>query len=698
MGSPEIALLTPPRTRNSIPVSMGAAVEMTIRTSLAARSVVALLLFVGYYVLAVAVAGLLVLIPYAGVRLHLTNSFYMLALYMACIGAAAVILWSLIPRRERFVEPGPRLTPESDPRLFEEITWIARELEQKAPAEVYLGLDVNAWVGSRGGFMGFGSRRIAGVGLALLGTLSVGEFRAVLAHEFGHFRRGDTRLGPWIYKTRSTIGRTLEHLPELAQFKRIAGFVSLVQRPFVFYANTFIRITQAISRRQEYLADEVSAAAAGRDEAISALRMTCMANMGLQSYWQNLLGPALDADFLPPVAEGLRLYVEGHKDQWAEALNWQLENVQSQPHDSHPALGERLKALEALPAGREPEAGPPAVSLLSDVNGREKELFVFMNPEAGAKLRPFEWRDVANTVLVPHWARLTAAHRAELAGVTPKDLPERLSDLAKWGLEMGSTSDQYLSEDEAKGYAAHIVGLAIVTRMVERGWQVSYDLGQYTVLSRGESSWEPFRSFQAFISGETTAEDWLRLCGDLGISDLDLGKGEPAEQPEPGPPPEAPAATEAAAPPAEEALGGTEASRFGLIGPIAMIVIAVIVGLLTIGPRKKASVFDPVVDELPFSLAVQSDLTAEVTRWSSKDGSYTASGRVWNRSAKTYHFVIVTVDFLDKAGRVAATLMTTAKLEEYVLPGGSRPFQVIGYGKLKVHSARASVTYSVEAR
>ena len=82
------------------------------------------------------------------------------------------------------------------------------------PSEVYLTAEVNAWVMDRGGMMGFGSRRVMGLGLSLLQVLSVSQLRAVVAHEFGHFHGGDTKLGPWIYKTRAAIGRTLEGLAE----------------------------------------------------------------------------------------------------------------------------------------------------------------------------------------------------------------------------------------------------------------------------------------------------------------------------------------------------------------------------------------------------------------------------------------------------------------------------------------------------
>ena len=116
------------------------------------------------------------------------------------------------------------------------------------PSEVYLVPDVNAWVSSRGGVMGFGSRRVMGIGLPLLHVTRVAEMEAVLAHEFGHYHGGDTRLGPWIYKTRTAIGRTLEALGD-----------GWLQVPFRAYGNFFLRVTQAISRAQEFTADRLAA-------------------------------------------------------------------------------------------------------------------------------------------------------------------------------------------------------------------------------------------------------------------------------------------------------------------------------------------------------------------------------------------------------------------------------------------------------
>jgi heat shock protein HtpX len=89
---------------------------------------------------------------------------------------------------------------------------------------VYLIGQVNAFVADRGGIMGFGSRRVMGIGLPLLSILTVSELRGVLAHEFAHYYGGDTRLGPWVYKTQSAMIRTFQNIGKLGSAGRIAVF------------------------------------------------------------------------------------------------------------------------------------------------------------------------------------------------------------------------------------------------------------------------------------------------------------------------------------------------------------------------------------------------------------------------------------------------------------------------------------------
>ena len=116
------------------------------------------------------------------------------------------ILSSLIPRRDKIDVPGVPIDLTSEKRLVAEIQSVASCLNEALPAEVYLIPEANAFVAQHG------RRRILGIGLPLLPALTVPEFRALLAHEFAHFYSGDTRLGPWVYKSRSAMARVYTNL------------------------------------------------------------------------------------------------------------------------------------------------------------------------------------------------------------------------------------------------------------------------------------------------------------------------------------------------------------------------------------------------------------------------------------------------------------------------------------------------------
>lgn len=124
---------------------------------------------------------------------------------------AAAILWSILPRRDRFEAPGPQLLPDDYPRLLREVEVIAQQMGQAMPRDVYLTPEVNAWVMERAGMLGIGNRRVMALGLPLLQMLTVSQLHGVIAHEFGHFYNGDTRLAPWVYQMRGRRGHSGDH-------------------------------------------------------------------------------------------------------------------------------------------------------------------------------------------------------------------------------------------------------------------------------------------------------------------------------------------------------------------------------------------------------------------------------------------------------------------------------------------------------
>ncbi|MBK7197040.1 MAG: M48 family metallopeptidase [Myxococcales bacterium] len=189
---------------------------MAATPSIVARAVLALVLMVLFFV---AAAGAVVALVLAGkfllelaAEIHGRGILFIGLAALACFGAAAVVAWSVLPRPDRFEPPGPEISANRQPTLFAELRRVAVATGEAMPAHVYVVNDVNAFVTQRGGIMGLGSRRVMGLGMPLLRTLTVSELRAVVAHEMGHFYGGDTKLGPWIYKTRGAMVRTVVNL------------------------------------------------------------------------------------------------------------------------------------------------------------------------------------------------------------------------------------------------------------------------------------------------------------------------------------------------------------------------------------------------------------------------------------------------------------------------------------------------------
>lgn len=159
------------------------------------------------------------------------------------------------------------------------------------------------------------------IGLPLMRSLTTEQFRAVLAHEFGHLSGNHGRFAGWIYRLRQTW---VQLLVSLAHSGHRGVYVFLWF--FQWYAPYFAAYSFALARLDEYQADKASADVVGRKVAAEALLSTFAtaalpANSSLQS--------------LPP-------------EQTKTFLQWALSR-ESRYDDTHPSLAERLAALGYRP-------------------------------------------------------------------------------------------------------------------------------------------------------------------------------------------------------------------------------------------------------------------------------------------------------------------------------------------------------------
>jgi Zn-dependent protease with chaperone function len=491
---------------------------MNRQPSLAGRALLAIGLMIGFYLLAVGIAGGLLAIPYLEMvsvhRLHIK-----LALF--CVVGAGVILWSILPRPDRFPPPGPALTEKRHPSLFRTIESVARATGQEMPAEVYLVADMNAWVAQRGGVMGIGSRRVMGLGLPLLQVLTLSQFRAVLAHEFGHYHGGDTRLGPWIYKTRAAIGRTLAGMSRHSEALR---------KPFEWYGSLFLRVTHAISRRQELTADALASRVEGSRALVEGLRRVAGMSAAYNHYWASEVHPVLAAGFLPPIADGLRRFVgvESISGQIAQMVEAEIREGKADPYDTHPPLRERIEAVRDLPADPGPAAGASAeeahsaLSLLEDVGSLERELLTFLADASTVEsIKPLPWEKVGSAVIAPAWERAVGANRAAFAGLTVANLPDAASRLADFEARLEQRPEG-IDESGREQRGAWFLGAGLGLALRGAGWTVKSLPGDPIRLFRNGDTIEPFEMVSDLAGGKLTAELWQERCAGLGIDTIRL--------------------------------------------------------------------------------------------------------------------------------------------------------------------------------
>jgi heat shock protein HtpX len=478
--------------------------------SMVRRAAITLILMVSFYAIALGLIFGLLAIAVA----QIASEGFQARVGLGCVLAAGCLLWAVVPRSDTFEAPGPAVEKSKEPQLFAALESVAEKTGQELPAEVYLVDDVNAFVTSRGGVMGFGSRRVMGLGLPLMQAVSVQEFMAILAHEFGHYHRGGVALGPWIHKTRVAIGRTIQQLES-----------NVLQFLFVWYGKLFLRVTHAISRNQELVADEIAARAAGAGAMISGLRTVHATSVAYHNYVQQELAPVVQRGYLPPVSAGFTRFlgISGMDAFLDVVVQYEEEQGATDPLDTHPSLKDRIAALRKLPEGTNGDTRR-ASALLSDVLEWERRVH---GPEAGPEwardLEPIEWDRVVEAVYMPMWRARVDHHGHLLRAYTIGTLPTTTAEFVELGSLLFEDDEEQQVTDHARlGRAWQLIVAAVALRLTALGWLVEALPGNETILRRGSDDLRPYSELQAVLDNRLSVSQWHDRCRSLGIADVRL--------------------------------------------------------------------------------------------------------------------------------------------------------------------------------
>ncbi len=482
----------------------------------ARRAALAIALMIGFYLLAFGIAGLLFWIPYAEWR-YLERVDARLAL--GCVASGIAVLISVVPRKDHFVAPGPKLEEQDHPQLFAMLRDVAAATGQPMPPDVYLLNQVNAFVAARGGRMGIGGVRVMGIGLPLIQALSVDGLRAVIAHEFGHFWAGDLKLGPWIHKTHTAIAQTVETLAD-----------SWLGKPFVWYNHLFLRVTMAVSRRQEFVADEVSARVTSSAAAAEALQRVAVAAPAFSWYYQMEVVPALRSGVLPPLAGGFDAFLNSARvNETLTRIRAESPDRGEHAFDTHPPLEQRLEALASVTTDTPHlPARAPASTLINNLETLAQSLLSFSaSPEAVKTLRPVEWRDVGELVYAATWRETCQLFAASLALFTIDSLPANETEAVEAGRRLVLPGKPRLVDrDDARQRAIEVLSAAVSVFLMSRGWTLQTAVGESLQLVNGAEVVEPSAVVVGLMSERLDPAEWKHRCISLGLDGGSLAPGE----------------------------------------------------------------------------------------------------------------------------------------------------------------------------
>ena len=270
-----------------------------------------------------------------------------------------------------------------------------------------------------------------------------------------------------------------------------------LQNIFVVYGTLFMRLTRAVSRQQEFLADQTAARVAGAAHVARSLQKAPAVEAAFNGYWSRKSCPCSRRDSFH-----LSLPVSRHSchrtpSSVAAARFSAAARTEGKAgeFDTHPSLAERLAALGIsveIPAGT---VDTSASGLLGDAEEMTWELLKrSAGQEAVERLRPVEWSDVGRVVYVANWRQAVGANALSLSRFRSDDLPIGVEAYVGVGAQIVPPA----SRDEKVRRAVGLLGMGL-------GSPSSTPGGNSTTALAGRSS-------SSIVGAQRNASLPLRWC------------------------------------------------------------------------------------------------------------------------------------------------------------------------------------------
>ena len=331
-----------------------------------------------YYWLSVPIIALLVVaagggVIYGFVALGRIPVKLVIIVAVVVVVSLASIVKSLFARG-RDEDPGLKLDPAEEPRLRALLHEVAGKIGTRPVDNVYLTPGTELAVMERGGMLKQlrgSSERCLILGVGVLEGMKIAPFKAILAHEYGHFSNKDTAGGGFALSVRRSLMVMGQNLAE-------GGAAAWYNPAWLFvtgFYRVFLRISQGASRLQEVLADRWAAFAYGAKAFERGLLHVIERGIRFSAHANATLGE---------VVEGRRALANLYSYQPSAAPD--PEEIQAEvkraihrepsPYDSHPSPVKRFlwTRLVPSPGQTSPEDENEVWTLFRDREALERKL------------------------------------------------------------------------------------------------------------------------------------------------------------------------------------------------------------------------------------------------------------------------------------------------------------------------------------
>ncbi len=187
------------------------------------------------------------------------------------------------------------ITEEEHPRLFDFIERLCAEIGAPWPKRIFVNFEVNASAGYDTTFLNlfWSSAKDLRVGLGLVNFLNLTEFKALLAHEFGHFSQHSMKIGGYVYIARR-IAFDLVHGRDffddfLERWRALdirisflawglTGVIWALRKAMDLLFRLIFFLDKALSRQMEFNADLLAVSVTGSDAPVHLLARSVFAD------------------------------------------------------------------------------------------------------------------------------------------------------------------------------------------------------------------------------------------------------------------------------------------------------------------------------------------------------------------------------------------------------------------------------------